>query len=208
MSQVSPQIFEAFSKMKAKDFGAAENILRQGLQASEKNPSEQALFYSSLGVLFKMKGDYKEAWRLYEKAEKLLPTDPSLKLITAKLLIDHFSQYDLAIKKLKEVLKIAKGSASYEHQAHATLAMAYLKKGDKKKAVEMLDLSMGPDFDKITSSYNLNFEVIGTFVARSFEMERCRDYVEKSLTLAKLRKEDRNIQFLTKLLDSFEPTLH
>ncbi len=160
-----------------------------------------------MGVLAKVKGDSKEAWRCYEKAEKLIPDDPSLKIIMAKLLIDQFAQYDQAIKKLKQVLKLAKGSGSFEHQAHATMAIAYLKKGEKKKAIEMLDHSMQEDFTKVSSAENLNFEVITAFLSRNLEIGRCRRYVEKALDLAKTRREEKPIQFLTKLLDSFEITL-
>ena len=196
--------------MKEKDYSSAENLLQTGLKKAEqdKDTTQSALFYSTLGVLSKMKGEFKDAWRYYEKAEKLLPDDPSLKIIMAKLLIDRFAQYDTAIKKLKDVLKIAKGCGSFEHQAHATMAMAYLKKGEKKKAVAMLDQAMVDDFENVTSAENLNFEVIEAFIARNFEIERCRKYIEKALDLARQRRETRPVQFLTKLLEGFEVTLH
>lgn len=205
---ISQEIYDAFQMMKLKDFGSAEILLREGLKKAEeeKHQAQQALFYSTLGVLEKLKGNYKEAWRDYERAEKLLPDDPSLKIIMAKLLIDQFSQYDAAIKKLKKVLEIAKGSGSFEHQAHATMAIAYLKKGEKTKAVEMFDLSVGDDFDRVATAENLNFEVIASFLSRNLEVDRCRRYVEKALHLAKKRQEGRPIQFLKKLLDSFEVT--
>ncbi len=206
---VSPQIYDAFRRMKEKDYPAAERLLQEGLKKAEAdhNNLQTALFYSTLGVLEKMKGNYREAWRHYEKAEKLLPDDPSLKIIMAKLLIDQFSQYDTAIKKLKTVLKIAKGSASFEHQAHATMAIAYLRKGEKKKAIELLDQAMANNFEHVISAENLNFEVIEAFLSRSFEIDRCKQYVGKALDLARNRKEERPIQFLTKLLESFEVTL-
>ena len=125
----------------------------------------------------------------------------------SKILIDQFAQYDAAIKKLKQTLKIAKGSGSFEHQAHATMAIAYLKKSDKKKALEFLELSMESDFDHVTSAHNLNFEVIEAFLSRNLEVERCRTYIEKALALARKRQESKPVQFLTKLLDSFEVTL-
>jgi tetratricopeptide (TPR) repeat protein len=203
------EIIEAFQRMKEKDYAAAELILNEGLKKAEaeKDPNQEVLFYSTLGVLSKVRGESQEAWRYYEKAEKLLPDDPSLKIIVAKLLIDQFAQYDTAIKKLKKVLKLAKGSASFEHQAHATMAIAYLKKGEKKKAIELLDRAMDEDFQRVASAENLNFEVIETFLARNLEVDRCRRYVDRALQLAKLRKEEKPVRFLTKLLESFEVTL-
>lgn len=202
------EIYAAFQKMKEKDYATAQSLLEEGLQKaeSEKDNAQTALFYSTLGVLAKIKGEDKEAWRHYEKAEKLLPDDPSLKIIMAKLLIDKFAQYDNALKKLKQVLKVAKGSGSFEHQAHATMAIAYLKKGEKKKALEMLDHAMVDDFRNVSSAANLNFEVIEAFLARNFEMERCRRYVEKALDLARTRRETKPLQFLTKLIEIFEAT--
>jgi Tfp pilus assembly protein PilF len=207
---VSREIYEAFRRMKDKDFAGAETLLKNGLEKaeSEKNAVQSALFFSSLGVLSKVKGDFKEAWRYYERAEKLMPEDPALKIIMAKLLIDRFAQYDNALKKLKHVLKVAKGSASFEHQAHATMAIAYLKKGEKKKAVEMLDEAMTDDFANVTSAENLNFDVIEAFLSRNLEAERCQKYVEKALALARSRRETRPAQFLEKLLESFEVTVH
>lgn len=209
-SSVRKEIYEAFKRMKEKDYPAAEALLQEGLKKveQEKDKTQSALFYSSLGVLSKIKGEFKDAWRYYEKAEKVLPGDPSLKIIMAKLLIDRFAQYDTAIKKLKEVLKVAKGCGSFEHQAHATMAIAYLKKGDKKKAVSMLDEAMTDDFVNVTSAENLNFEVIEAFLARNLEVARCQKYVEKALDLARSRRETRPVEFLTKLLEGFEVTLH
>ncbi len=207
--EVQKEVYEAFRLMKSKDYTGSQKILLEGLTKAETegDVTQQALFFSTLGVLSKIQGNFKEAWRYYEKAEKLLPEDPSLKIIMAKLLMDQFAQYDTAIKKLKTVLKIAKGSGSYEHQAHAEMAIAYLKKGEKKKATEMLDLSMVSDFEKVSSAENLNFEVIEAFLARNLEVERCRHYLEKALALARVRKEEKPTQFLTKLLESFEVTL-
>lgn len=208
--QVRNEVYEAFHRIKARDYAGAESLLKEGLKKVEEGGDkiQQAVFWSTLGVLEKIRGNYREAWRHYEKSEKLLPEDPSLKIIMAKLLIDQFAQYDTAIKKLKAVLKIARGSGSFEHQAHATMAIAYLKKGEKKKAIEMFDHSMVDDFERVTTAENLNLEVIEAFLARSLEVDRCKRYIEKALNLARKRKEEKPIQFLTQLLNSFEVTLN
>ena len=201
MSGISVEIYEAFRLLKAKDLAGAEAALQRGL-AHCTSPAEEALVISSQGVLAKSKGDFREAWKCYEKAEKLLPDDPALKIILAKLLIERFAQYDTAIKKLKSVLKLAKGSPSFEHQAHAAMAVAYLRKGEKKKSIEMMERAIGENFDKIRSAKNINLEVVEAFLARNFEVERCRTYLTKALTLAQLRREDKSVAFLTKLLAS------
>lgn len=208
--EVPKDIYAAFRYLKDKDFAAAESILTKGLEKAEaeENTVQRALFHSTLGVMAKMKGDFREAWRCYEKAEKLMPEDPALKIIMAKLLMDQFAQYDAAIKKLKQVLKLAKGSASFEHQAHAEMAVAYLKKGEKKKAVEMFDLCMTDDFNRMITSENINLDVIEGFLARNFEKDRCQQFIQKALALAKGRNEERQIQIFTKILEGFEATVH
>lgn len=206
---VAKEIYDAFRRMKEKDYASARSLLEEGLKKADagKNNAQTALFYSTLGVLAKIQGEHREAWKHYEKAEKLLPDDPALKIIMAKILIDNFAQYDNALKKLKQVLKVAKGSGSFEHQAHATMAIAHLKKGEKKKALEMLEKAITEDFQNVSSAENLNFEVIEAFLARNLEVARCRRYVEKALELARSRREEKPIQFLTKLLGTFELTL-
>lgn len=207
--KIREEIYQAFRKMKEQDFVGAEALLREGLGKAELegNNLQQGLFCSTFGVLYKMKGEMREAWRYYDRAEKLIPDDPSLKIIIASFLIDQFGQYDTAIKKAQAVLKLAKGSPSFEHQGHALLAIAYLKKGEKKKATEMLKKAMADDFEKIISAENINFEVVAAFLSRQLEPDLCREYIEKALVLAKGRKEEKPIQFLTKLLQSFEVTL-
>lgn len=202
---VKKEIYEALLKIKNRDFEKAESLLLQLLKKAQEiqtmdGKSEQALVLSTLGVLEKIREDYKAAWRYYEKAEKLLPDDPSLKLIMAQLMIHEFSQYDVAIKKMKAVIELAKGSPSFEHQAYATMATAYLRKGDRKKSLEMFEKSMRGDFVEITSSHNINLDVIESFLARNFESDRCRSYLQKALALAQSKKETSQASFLNKLL--------
>lgn len=206
---IQQEIYQAFRKMKERDYSGAETTLREGLKKLEAGPDpvQEALYLSTLGVLCKLRNEPKEAWRCYEKAEKLMPDDPALKLIMAKFLIDQFAQYDTAIKKAGRALKLAKGSPSFEHQSHATLALAYLKKGDKKAAIKMLDKAMEDDFAGMVSSQNVNCEVLEAFLARNLEKERCRCYLEKALRLAVEKKEQKQIQFFTGLLDSLEITV-
>lgn len=205
--EVQQEIYLAFNKMKERDFSGAEQTLQDGLVRAQSNPMQAALYLSTLGVLHKLKNEPKEAWRYYEKAEKLMPDDPALKLIMSKFLLDQFAQYDTAIKRAEQALKLAKGSPSFEHQAHATLAMIYLKKGNKKEAIKMLDKAMEDDFSRIISAQNINCEILEAFMARNLEKERCQRYLEKALQLALTKKEQKQIQLFTKLLESLEITI-
>ena len=204
MADIGPEIHDAFRKMKEKDYGGAAARLAEGLKKAEQagDPARQALFHSTLGVLNRLKGEMKEAWRHYEKAEKLLPDDPSLQIISAKFLVEQFAQYDTALKKLKGVLKQAKGSPSFEHQAHAIRAAAWLRKGERKKAVQSLEAAMAGDFLPMISAENINLDVIAAFLSRNFEPGLCRRYLEKGLELARQRGEERPLKLFTRLLES------
>ncbi len=201
MAKARDKVYQAFQRIKERDYLGAESLLNLGLNEAQ-DPAEQAVYHSTLGVLFKVRGDFKEAWRRYEQAEKLLPDDPSLKIISAKFLIDDFAQYDLAIKKMKRVLDIAKGSPSFEHQARAILAIAFLRKGEKKKATRFLEEAMAGNFSGIVSAMNINLDVIEAFLARNFETDLCRTYLENGLELARTRQEEKMIDLFSRLLSS------
>jgi tetratricopeptide (TPR) repeat protein len=206
---VKSYIYDAFQLMKEKKFEEAEKCLNDELQrlGETGEDTERALLYSTLGIMEKYKGNQKAAWRHYEKSEKLMPDDPALKIISARLLIENFAQYDTAIKKMKKVLKIAKGVPSFEHQAITTMGLAYLKKGDKKKATKMLEEAMANDFSGIASAENIDFNFVEALLHRNVERDKCKEYTKRALNLAKLTKEKKPIEFMTRLLDSFEVTL-
>lgn len=200
--KIPAEIYTSFQKIKEKDWLAAETLLKEGLaKASQaKNETQEALFYSTLGVLSKMRGEMKEAWRYYEQAEKILPEDPALKIISSKFLIEQFAQYDLAIKKLKKVIEIARHSPAFLHQSQALLAIAFLKKGEKKKAIEALKSAMADDFQNLPTAGGINLDVVEAFLSRNFEKELCENYLQKALQLAQARKEEKWTQALGRLL--------
>ncbi|MBI4126896.1 MAG: hypothetical protein HY465_05320, partial [Deltaproteobacteria bacterium] len=122
--------YRAFELMKAKQYAETEKLLVNNLARTE-DETAIALYHSTLGVLFKLQGEYRTAWKHYERAEKLLPKDPALKIISARLLIDQFNEYDQAIKKAKKVLSLIPDNPVFAHQAHITMGLAYVKKGQK-----------------------------------------------------------------------------
>ena len=207
--EVQPYIYKAFQLMKEKRFEEAEKLLKEKIEklGDKGDKTALSLLYSTLGIMEKYRGDKKAAWRHYEKAEKLMPDDPALKIISARLLIDAFAQYDTAIKKAKKAIKLSKGIPSFEHQAITTMGLAYLKKGDKKKSVEMLEKAMEKDFEGIISAENLDFNLIEALLHRNVERNKCKKYAQKALALAKKTREEKPLQFISKLVESFEVTI-
>ncbi len=203
----SSRLKKAIELMAAHDFDSAEKELRSGISESGAAQDKvlEALFHSTLGILFKLKKDYKEAWRCYERAEKLLPHDPALKLVSARLLVEVFGQCDLAIQKAKKVLKIARNDWTFCHQAQATLGLAYLKKGDRRKAVTALERAMEGDFEGMISAGNIDFKLLEGLIRKNAGLPQCRAYLEKAIAFAQKTGEQRELNIFQQLITLFPP---
>lgn len=201
----SERLYKAFDLMAAKNLDAAENELHAGLTDAEAQEDKvlAALFYSSLGVLYKIKKEFPKAWKYYEKAEKLLPEDPALKLISARLLIDVFGQFDTAIRRCQKVLEISRSDPPFLHQANVTLGFAYLKKGERSKAVQCLVDSMQDDFAGLLSASNIDLKLVEALLRKKAGLQECRSYLEKAKAFAISKQEERHAELFTRLIDAF-----
>lgn len=203
--QVNPSevCYRAFELIAAKQFADAEKLLAGNMSRTDDNVAI-ALYHSVMGVLYKMQGEYKTAWRHYQRAEKLMPDDPALKIISSRLLIDQFAEYSQAIRKAKKVLDVAAGNPVFMHQAYTTMGLAYCKKGDKKKALEMLDLSIVDNFSNFISAKNIDYELVEAVLRRGWGEDVCRTFLEKALAFANQTREDQHISMLQKMLTAFK----
>lgn len=193
----------AFELMKAKQYDDAEKLLANNMAHTE-DPSNTALYHSAMGVLYKLKGEFKTAWRHYQRAEKLLPEDPALKIIMARLLLEEFSEYDGAIKRAKKVLKIIPNNPVFAHQAHTTLGLAYCRKGEKQKTIEVLEKSWGNDFENFITAKNIDFHLVEMVLRRGWAIDSCYRFMNKALAFAKNRKEQPFVDTFQKMLSAFE----
>jgi tetratricopeptide (TPR) repeat protein len=193
----------AFELIGAKQYSDAEKLLANNMARSDDDASI-ALFHSVMGVLFKVQGEYKTAWRHYERAEKLLPNDPALKIISARLLIDEFAEYSQAIKKAKKVLELVPANPVFVHQAYTTMGLAYVKKGDRKKAVEMLEKSVVGDFEHFITSQNIDFHLVEALLKKGAGVGVCREFLRKAKTFAEKANETNYISLLDKMLKAFD----
>lgn len=167
-----------------------------------EDPVALALYHSAMGVAAKMQAKYKEAWRHYDRAEKLLPTDPALKLISARLMIDQFAQYDSAIKKAKKVLELIPNNRAFTHQAYTIMGLAYAKEGKKKQALEMLRTSIVEDFLGFVTTDNINFVLVEEVARRGWDSALCRQFIEMALARAQEHRENTWVDKLQQILDA------
>ena len=194
--------YRAFELMRAKQFGDAEKLLSNCLTKVEDDVA-LGLFHSSLGVLYKMKGEYKTAWRHYERAEKLMPADPALKIISARLLVSEFNEFDQAIKKSKAVLELIPDNPAFRHQAYTTMGLAYTKKGNRKKATEMLNKSMEGNFENFISTKNLDFTLCEAILRKGWSEKKVKKFLTTARDFAKRQKEEDWVEYIEKMLSAF-----
>lgn len=195
--------YRAFELMGARQYEDAEKLLASNMSRSDDDTAI-GLYHSVMGVLFKLQGEYKTAWKHYERAEKLLPEDPAMKIISARLLIDQFAEYSQAIKKAKRVLEIIPGNPVFIHQAYTTMGLAYAKKGDKKKAVEMLKDSVIDGFNGFVSAKNIDFELVEAILKKGWGALECRDFLTKAKSFAEKTREEEFVKLLTRMLAAFD----
>lgn len=198
----SRHIYDAFARLQKKDFDGAEAILNEGVEEAQaaEDTALLALLYSSLGVLYKLKKDFRQAWRFYDQAEKLLPENPVFKLISARLLIESFSQHDIAIRKMEKVEALDLNDPLVAHQMNATYGLAYARKGNKLKAREYLSKLLADGFGALVSAGNIDFKLIEVCVRKGWNKDLCDQYLLNALAFAKTTQEDHYIRLFEKLL--------
>lgn len=201
----SKDLYKAFELLNQKKLDEAEKLLVKGLNEAKaaNDPLLTGLFYSAHGILYKLKKDFRKAWKFYEQAEKLIPDDPALKIISSRLLVDYFGQYDTAIRKMNKVIEKVGDDLTFLHSAYGIQGLSYLKKGNKKKALECLEKSIGDNFKGLQSAANLDFRLVEALMKKKTELKSCRSFIEKALAFAKQTKERQHERILKRLLDEF-----
>lgn len=200
----------AFNLIGQKKYEEALAILENGLKLAEQNQDRvlQGLFLSGLGILYKQQNEFQKAWKYYEKAEKLIPEDPALKIISARLLVEAFAQYDTAIRKLKKLETTVGHDMDFLHQIYVIEGWAFVKKSDKKKAVDCFKKSMGENFGGMTTSGNLDFKLVEEFARKKWEPDLCLDFLKKALAFAMKKKEPKTAKLIQNLLKALETKQH
>lgn len=184
-------LYLAFQLMKRKDYDGAEKRILAGIKKARQAGDEtmEGLYLSALGVLYKLKKDFKKSYRFYQQAEKLLPDDGSLKIIAAVLLIEQFGQHDTAVRKLDKVIEQEGSDPAMLHHAKAIQGLAYFRMGKREQAKENMEALLAQDFLSLRSTANLDFKLVELFLKRGFFTDLCRQYLEKALHLAKQKRE-------------------
>ncbi|MCB1214714.1 MAG: hypothetical protein KDK66_04480 [Deltaproteobacteria bacterium] len=192
-------------KMAAQDHEAAEVYFQKGLKEAQEagDAHLEALFYSTLGMLSRQLKDFRQASKYYDKAEKLLPEEPSLKIISARLLIDVFGQYETAIKRCQKVLDLPNINANFRHHARSTMGMAYLKDGQKEKALECFQETFEKDLDELVSAGQMDLMLLEMLVQRKVGIEQCGAYLEEGIKKARDHQEESVAALFKKLHDAF-----
>jgi uncharacterized membrane-anchored protein YhcB (DUF1043 family) len=199
-------LYEVFRLFKEKKFSEAESLIKSGISRShsEGNKEVEGLFESTYGMLFKLKQDYKKAYKHYQKAERLIPDDPALKIINAELLIEQFKQYDTAARKLEKTKKSHADNAVVLHRVLALQGMALYLQRKKNEARSCLESMVAQDFTELQFAANLDFKLVEVFAREGSENDLCKAYLKKALELAKAKQELGFINAIHHLLAGFD----
>lgn len=201
----NPNLTKAFQLIESQAFAEAEALIQDEIKKATDVGDGEALglFQSALGVLYKNQGDFKKAYKAYQQAEKTFPEDLSLKMINARLLVEQFSQFDTALRKLKKILDLVEDDEAMKHHALALKAIAEFSAGKRGPAKATFEELLNMDFSELRSSANLDYKTLEHFLRKSFETDLCEQYLQKALDLAKKQGEDTMIQVLEKLREIF-----
>lgn len=187
----SKELYTIFDLLGKRKLEQVEGLILNGIKVTKKNGDTvlQGLFHSAHGIFFKLKKEFRKAWKAYEQAEKLIPDDPSLKIISAQLLLDYFSQYDIVIRKMNQVLRQVNVDFVYVHQANTLQGFAYLKKNRRQEAIDCLKRSVGKGFEGIQSAINIDLRLVEAFMKKKWEVELCRSFFEAARGIAHKTRE-------------------
>lgn len=201
----SKGLLKAFGLMHEKKYDLAEKALDEGLKeaVTARDLVLQGLHYSAYGVLYKLKKDFRKAWKYYEQAEKLIPEDPALKIISSRLLVEYFGQYDTVIRKMEKTAKMVGSDVLFLHQIFTTQGLAYLRSGNKKKAAECLKKAMGKGLDGLQSLANVDLKLVGEMATKKVDPKLCRVYLKAAAEMAKKTREGIHEKFIKRLLELF-----
>jgi tetratricopeptide (TPR) repeat protein len=205
---VQPQeiCYRAFDLIRDSQFDDAEKLLSHWMGRRE-DPVSLALFHSTFGVLEKRRGDFKAALRHYTRAEKLMPEDPAIKLITARLLIDVFHETSKAIKKCQQVRKLLPDNPVVVHQAHTLEGLAHAAKGQRRKAVEALEASHTSQFAGFLTCANIDFHLVEVCVRKRWSLASCQQFLVQAEACAATHNETAWHETITNIRTTLDTAL-
>ncbi len=204
-SKLPTPILDAYAYIKQNKLAEARLSLEQGLKIAVQNKDKplQAIYHANLGIVFIKAKDFKKALVAYQTAERLSPDDLHLKLIIAQIQIEQLQQYDLALKKLERIIKLAKENPVLLHQAFTYLGLVFFYKQQHLKAITALQASMAIGFENLLSCYNINLKLVEILLRANIAMKECVQFLQLALQLAKSKKENQYAKFYQNILSHF-----
>lgn len=193
----------AFVLIRDKQFEDAAKLLTNCMSKTE-DPVAVGLFHSTLGVLEKARGDFKASLTHYQRAEKLLSEEPSLKLITARLLIDEMKDYAGAIKRCTQAMKLVPGHPVIAHHAKTLIGLARVGQGKRRSAQRMLEESIVDKFTNFVTARNIDFHLVEECVRREWCLDICKNFLQYARSFAESRHESTFVRSIDKILVAME----
>lgn len=203
--RVAPQAIclRAFELLRAHQTDDAEKLLANNLAKADE-PVAIGLLHSALGVVERVRGNAKAALRHYERAERVLADDPALKLITARLLIDQFREYDAAIRRCRKALKLLPDNPVVVHHAYTVMGLAQVGAGRRAAALECLEQSMAGQFKNFVTAENIDFHLVEACARKRWGIDRCAQFLQLAKKLAEGAGEGHWLRTISQIIGALE----
>lgn len=181
---------------KAEALSELEKIIQESQKT--KNAALEIASTLLLAWLHRLCHQFKKAWKIYERTEKLLPHEPSIKLLVSQFLIDLFKQYDLAQKKIQKILQMTSDPA-LRHQSFALLGQIHLKKGNHKKALEAFELAKEA-IAYLSSASPIDYNLFLLLLEKGLEKTDAQTYLKLAYVCAQEHREEQEMNKINYLM--------
>lgn len=163
------------------DAHAAGEFLRDALAHARKK-TDAAFLSNVLGSVLASENRADEALAAYDEAERYDPKDATLKLSTARHLLNAMGRPKKALRTLDAVIRQAsKSGSSTAHAAHALGGLAHLALNQRSRAVESLKAASVLAARKGVPSGACDLELVEALVSRGLATAECRRYLDDVL---------------------------
>lgn len=193
----------AYYYIKKKNLSQAVVYLEKGIETSDKK-AEKARYAFLMGQLFQEMKNGDAAYAAFERALKF-STDyemefSSLLMMAKNAWFSGKETADQAIAKLEKMLKQSQNS-EFKDQIYFAMAGIALQEGDKKKAMEYLDLSLASNLSNPAQKVEAYYQ-LGNLLYESEDYVLAKANYDETLKV--MSKTDERHEMVTKRVKSLE----
>lgn len=161
-------------------YDEAEAILRVGLRKANRRGigSARVLYLHALASLFLIRDRQSEALALYKQADRV-SHDVYVRLAYARVLLTIYHENELAMRKVRQVLRVLPRRHQAVNEAYSMLGLCLLAQGKRRDALKAFERSLEVDFSKSTSSKSFDLTLASRLVELRMRHPRLLPYLNR-----------------------------